>query len=247
MKALRFLALPLFVVVLLATGRAAAPANMRLFLLVGQSNMAGRGEIEPADKVPHARVFVLTKDLAWVPAVDPLHFDKKSAGVGLGATFGRVLADALPEETIGLIPAAVGGSSLDQWRRDGELYRIAVERARGAMKYGKLAGILWHQGEADTDKTKVATYAERFTAFIGNLRSDLGADVIPVLVGEIGRFGGRGAAINAEIVRLPQRVPHCATVTSEGLIHKGDNLHFDSPSLREFGRRYARVYLEMRK
>src|SRR5688500_16990950 len=72
-----------------------------VYLLIGQSNMAGRGLIEEVDKVPHPRVLMLNKQNAWVPAVDPLHFDKSVAGVGLGSTFGRVMAEAEPEVTIG--------------------------------------------------------------------------------------------------------------------------------------------------
>jgi len=57
------------------------------FLLVGQSNMAGCGTVEAQDKTPHPRVLMLNMADAWVPAIDPLHFDKPAAGVGLGKTF----------------------------------------------------------------------------------------------------------------------------------------------------------------
>jgi hypothetical protein len=36
-----------------------------------------------------------------------------------------------------------------------------------------------------------------------------------------------------------------ALASAEGLVSKGDNLHFDSKSLREFGRRYFQKYLEL--
>src|SRR5581483_10792359 len=115
----------------------AQPRDLQLFLLIGQSNMAGRGKIEEADRVPIPRVLMLTKDLQWVPAVDPVHFDSPSrVGVGIARTFGRVLADANPSATIGLIPAAVGATSLDQWKPGGKLYVDAVRRAREAMKSG---------------------------------------------------------------------------------------------------------------
>ena len=58
-----------------------AKKNFYLFLLVGQSNMAGRGVVAPEDKVPHKRVLSLNKEDKWVPAVDPIHFDKPIAGV----------------------------------------------------------------------------------------------------------------------------------------------------------------------
>lgn len=49
--------------------------------------MAGCGTVEAQDKTPHPRVLMLNKADAWVPAIDPLHFDKPAAGVGLGKTF----------------------------------------------------------------------------------------------------------------------------------------------------------------
>ena len=50
--------------------------DLHLFLLAGQSNMAGRGTVESQDQKAHPRVYVLTKEKTWKPAVDPLHFEK---------------------------------------------------------------------------------------------------------------------------------------------------------------------------
>lgn len=62
--------------------------DLHLFLLANQSNMAGRGAVEQKDLVPHARVLTLRRELAWKPAVDPLHWDKPEvAGVAVGTTF----------------------------------------------------------------------------------------------------------------------------------------------------------------
>lgn len=226
----------------------AAPDNMQLFLLIGQSNMAGRGAVEAADKVPHPRVFVLNKELAWAPAIDPLHWDKpERIGVGLASTFARVIADAKPEAKIGLIPAAFGGTSLDQWAIGGELYTNAVARAREAMKHGKLAGILWHQGESDAAADKLATYPERFVKMIAQLRADLGANEVPLVIGEIGRFHASGKEVNAVLTKLPARVPVCGCVSAEGLGDQGDKVHFDTPAYREFGRRYAQAWTALSK
>src|SRR4051812_12518804 len=87
-----------------------------LYLLVGQSNMAGRGAVEPMDKAPHGRVSFLDRLDAWQPAVDPMHHDKPAlVGVGPGKTFGEVMAEASPGAHIGLVPCAVGGSSISCW------------------------------------------------------------------------------------------------------------------------------------
>jgi hypothetical protein len=234
-----------------APSPSSGPADMKIFLLIGQSNMAGRGTVEAEDKTPHPRVFVLNKELAWVPAVDPLHFDRpERIGTGLGKTFGTVIADAPPGVTIGLVPAAFGGSALDEWKPGSPHYVNAVARAREALKRGKLAGILWHQGESDRAPAQAATYADRFVKFIAQLRADLGAENVPVIVGEIGRFCPNEGPVNAAIRELPARVPHCALVSSEGLAGRPEEpevLHFVTPAFRELGRRYAKAWLELAK
>ncbi len=245
----RALAVCLFLGLASASFAQAIPDNMQIFLLIGQSNMAGRGTVEAQDKVPHPRVFMLTKELAWVPAVDPLHFDKpERIGTGLGKTFGMVVADNAPEAVIGLVPAAFGGSALDEWKPGQPHYVNAVARARAALKHGRLAGILWHQGESDRKPEQVATYVARFAAMIAQLRADLDSQDVPVIVGEIGHFCPNEGPINAQIRRLPAMVPHCGLVTTEGLEgrpEQPETVHFIAPAFRELGRRYAAAWLTL--
>ena len=223
-----------------------APTQMKLFLLIGQSNMAGRGKVEPQDQVVNPKIFMLTKDLQWVPAKDPLHFDKPAAGVGLGSEFAREILKAAPNATIGLIPCAVGGTTLDQWKVGGPLYNTAVERSKEAMKQGKLAGILWHQGESDSGNPKnVATYADRLELMIAQLRKDLQADKVPVVLGELIHGHKTNDSVNVELAAASKTIPLCTLVSSEGLGNKA--LHFNSPDLRKFGQRYATEYLKLTK
>lgn len=223
----------------------AAPKPMRLFLLIGQSNMAGRGKLPTNGVVTHPRIFMLNKEMQWLPAKDPVHFDKPIAGVGLASEFARVVAAADTNATIGLIPCAMGGSSLDEWKPGSKLYNQAIERAREAKKSGQLAGILWHQGEADSAAEKVATYAERFSAMIGQLRTDLDAKTVPVIVGELGRFREASRAFNDALPAVVRNVPQCALVTAENLTDNGDKLHFDTAALELLGRRYAEAFLKI--
>src|SRR4051794_15628276 len=103
------------------------PRNLDLFLLIGQSNMAGRGVIGPEDRALLPGIWVQMKDLSWKPAVDPLHYDKPDiAGVGLGRSFARALTADRPGASIGLIPAAFGGSALDEWKPGSLHYTEAV-------------------------------------------------------------------------------------------------------------------------
>ncbi len=227
--------------------QAQQPRNLDLFLLIGQSNMAGRGAVEAQDTEPIPRVYMLTKELDWKPAADPMHFDKPAIiGVGIGRSFAKVLLKANPSASIGLIPSAFGGSSLEEWNPGGKLYADALSRARAAMKSGMLRGILWRQGEADSSGDGLArSYGDRWKRLIGSLREDLGAGKVPVIVGQLGEFFARPSAriVNEQLATLPLTAARTGFVSSAGLNHKGDNVHFDTPSLREFGRRYGLAYL----
>src|SRR5512133_2517565 len=85
-----------------------------LYILMGQSNMAGRGVITDSMKsIRNDKVWMLTKENKWVVASHPVHFDKPGvAGVGPGLSFGTAMAEAHPGRKIGLIPCAVGGKSV---------------------------------------------------------------------------------------------------------------------------------------
>ena len=230
-----------------ATFQPPEKAKFKVFLLVGQSNMAGRGKVEAQDQKPHPRVWKLDKQDRWVPATDPLHFDKPIAGVGLGTTFGKTIADQHPGDVIGLVPCAVGGTSINQWASNKEkgLYAEAIRRAKVALKDGTLAGILWHQGESDMKSPE--GYAEKAKKLFADFRRDLAAPETPVVVGALGEFIASAERINSVLRTLPEVVPNCGYVESKGLVDKGDKVHFDSASLRELGNRYASKWAELTK
>src|SRR5262249_11968425 len=126
--------------------------ELKLYLLMGQSNMAGRGVPEKEDLTPHPRVLRFTYGGFWTNAVEPVNRGEhgKTAGVGPGLAFGKAMAEANPDVVIGLVPCAVGGTPLERWEKGADLYTNAVARAHAAMKVGTLAGIIWHQGESDS-------------------------------------------------------------------------------------------------
>ncbi|MBV5314974.1 MAG: sialate O-acetylesterase [Prolixibacteraceae bacterium] len=230
-----------------------------LYLLIGQSNMAGRGTIEAQDTITDPKVSMLNKAENWVPAKSPLHFDKSFAGTGLGLTFGKIMAEK-SKQKIGLIPCAVGGTSISMWMpgaydrvTNTHPYDDAIRRTKVALKNGQLKGILWHQGEGDASKEKAAQYEQRFDSLMLNLQNDLSVDIstIPVVVGELGRFycerNSGGNQINLVLKHIAEMQINRALVSSKGLIHKGDSVHFDAASQRELGKRYAEKVIKLKK
>jgi len=231
--------------------------KLHLYLLIGQSNMAGRGVMESELSVSRLRILKFSSRNVWAPGVEPLHTDKPAiAGAGLGMSFARAMADGDPEITVGLIPCAVGGTPLHRWQKGGDLYEQALVRARLAMKDGTLQGILWHQGEADSgDEATARNYAARLAQMIADLRADLGAGEVPFVAGKLGEFlsptGKDGTpsfwpVVNEQLATIPAQVPQTAVVDSAGLQPKSDQVHFDTASLREFGKRYAQAMKHLR-
>ena len=230
-------------------------SKFKLVLRIGQSNMAGRGFVTPEDKVPHPRVVMLDKNGKWVPAVDPVHYDKKSAGVGLGRTFANLLADEDENTVVGLIPAACGGSSLIHWKpgvyfkqTQSHPYDDAVNRAKRALQDGTLAAILFHQGEADGRRCK--QYHAMLSGLIDALRNELGARNVPFIIGQLSTvkpMSKARAAVDAAHRLCALECQPAGFVTSENLTLNPDNIHFDRRSLIEFGKRYYKVYRQIRK
>jgi hypothetical protein len=235
--------------------------KVELFLLAGQSNMAGRGavkELSAEDAVADPRVWALNRDGAWQPAMDPLHWDKSAAGVGPGKFFGRIISAREPAVIVGLIPTACGGSPIRTWVPGGywdqtksNPWDDAIARAKRAMKDGTLKAILWHQGESDSDGNNAPHYEERLTDLIARFRKELGAPDLPFIIGQLGRFESEGSQWSAgriEVDRaqraVAEKVPHVYFVSAEGLVSRGDKLHFSTASQKILAEHYAEAYFK---
>jgi len=239
-----------------STVKLPAKDKLKIYLMMGQSNMAGRGVPEKEDLTSHPRVLMFTKSNQWEIAVEPITRGEKgkNPGVGPGLAFGKAMAEANPGIVIGLVPCAVGGTPLKRWERGADLYSNAVVRAKAAAPFGTIAGIIWHQGEADSGaKTNAETYGERLAKMIGDIRADLNSPRLPFVVGQIGEFNYNREGnplpfardVNDTLAKLPQNVQFTGCVLSQGLAHKGDQLHFNSEAEREMGKRYAKEILKL--
>jgi hypothetical protein len=153
----------------------------------------------------------------------------------------------------------VGGSPIAAWE-PGVYYPPtrshpwddALRRTKLALQSGTLKGILWHQGESDANAELAPRHQQKLYELIARFRLELPAPGVPFVVGQLGHFADRPwNASRTHVDRihreLPRNVPHTAFVSAEGLKHKGDKVHFDADSYREFGRRYAEAYLELER
>jgi len=215
--------------------------------------MAGRGVPDAESEQQNPQILMLNSNNRWVHASDPVHFDKPAIiGVGPAISFGKEMLGNNKNIKIGLIPCAVGGSPISVWEPGAfyapnfHPYDDAMKRVELAIQQGVLKGILWHQGESDNDSVHAPLYMEKLKTLINHLRNELHQPDIPFVAGEIGYFI-KDDFINKVIHQLPQQVPNTAVVSAKDLTDKGDHLHFDTPSARELGKRYANAMKKLQE
>jgi chondroitin AC lyase len=226
------------------------PENLDIYLLIGQSNMAGRAVIEEHDKDSIDRVFLYKgiDSQSWEKAANPLNkysSIRKSLSMqrlGPGYTFARDMAAFSPEKKIGLVVNAKGGTSIDLWEPGSEFYNEAIRRTKDALKYGKLKGVIWHQGESDASSHQA--YMDKLLKLIQGLRFDFDIPDLPFIAGQISNDKPHREEFNTMILDLPSRMENTAVVTTEN-IATTDSTHFNSESQRLLGKRYAVAMIKL--
>lgn len=223
---------------------------MKSILLIGQSNMAGRGFIEDVTPIYNEHINML-RNGRWQMMAEPINFDRHVSGVGPAASFAQAWTEDHPGESIGVIPCAEGGSSIDDWAIDGLLTRHAISEAKFAMETSELVGILWHQGESDSYGERYKTYEDKLLSLLKYFREELNAPKIPIIIGELGHYLGKVGfgksaveykQINQILSKVATTEKNCYFVTSKGLTANPDGIHMDAISQRKFGLRYYEAF-----
>lgn len=241
--------------------------NFHIYLLIGQSNMEGAPKPEDLDLEANPRIKVLAytnsprqkrKYNNWYVATPPLH--SPYTGVGPGDWFAKTLIKSMPDNvTIGLVPCGINGVDIDFFRKNvvskrrkefqippdnkwKGAYEWVLSRAQLAQKSGVIKGILFHQGESDNGQEE---WLKKLKEMTNDLRKDLNAPDIPILVGDL-LWGGGSEPHHQVVERVPPRIKNSRVISSKGLTGT-DRFHFDLASQRELGKRYAEAMLEFLK
>ena len=223
---------------------------MKSVLLIGQSNMAGRGYLHEVTPIYNENIFML-RNGRWQMMTEPIHFDRSVAGVGPAASFAQAWCNANKNEQIGLIPCAEGGSSIDEWSKESTLFRHAVSEAKFAMENSELIAILWHQGESDGRSKKYKNYYHKLNILVNSFRKEMGDLEVPFIVGGLGNYLGKSGfgrscveydLINQELLKYVENNRNCYFVTGEKLYPNPDGIHINAESQRRFGIRYFKAY-----
>ncbi len=220
--------------------------HLHIYLLIGQSNMAGRAPFTEEQSKVITRCFLLNQTDQWEPAKNPLNRHSTiRKGLGMqkmnpGYSFSQAMLKKDSTISLGLVVNAKGGSTIDQWKKGSRFYKEALRRCKAAQQVGTLKGILWHQGESD-QKTPNG-YIDKLVTLVTDLRKDVGEDTLPFVAGQVNKL----PAINSQIAMLPKKLPSTGFVSSDGL-KTMDRWHFDAESMHRLGTGYAEEMLKLLK
>jgi sialate O-acetylesterase len=263
-----------------------------LFLLAGQSNMLGCGQLQGLEP-PRPLVRMFGMDHRWQPAIEPLHRPWRSPdpvhrygwthldpdlvdadvaasvdtpnakqGAGAGVAFGNEYAH-ITGVPVALLPAAFGGTTLADWAPDNPGtradWRTDTPGAPGTSLFssmmritqaagGRIAGLLWHQGESDAMRASSAQeFVDGTRTVFDALRKELAQPDLPVYLAQMAFFPVQrepGAAERWTTIRLAQGDP--GPLGAQGVVATNDltladPVHLDTRSQQRLGRRFARL------
>ena len=239
-----------------------AEKNNLVFILAGQSNMAGYGTTA---KLPAA--------YKKTPSNVTFYFNGYPAKMSRFARFGpeisfaHAIARRFPHKHIDLIKFAVGGTSLFAWdprwnlgkaritrnASAGPLFKKLLQTIRTHTKNNgsQLAGVLWMQGETDARYPGAASsYMQNISLFVRALRKELKSPSLAFFMGEIDPpikfFPYR------EIVRQAQRkssaqIRNSKLISTKGLAKRNDHLHYNTEGQLALGLRFAQAYIQTQR
>jgi hypothetical protein len=143
-----------------------------VLLILGQSNAANQAQKRFTTHYPKDVVNYF--DGKCYVASSPL-----LGATGQGGEFVTPLADQLISQgtykTVVIIAAAVGGSPISRWQRDGDLNESLIALIKGVRDKYQITDVIWHQGETDAAYpyyTSTKLYVSSFSSLSGTL-SDL--------------------------------------------------------------------------
>ncbi|KAL0367159.1 UNVERIFIED_CONTAM: putative carbohydrate esterase [Sesamum radiatum] len=234
-----------------------ASQGKSIFILAGQSNMAGRGGLKsgvwdgyvPPECQSSPKILRLNANNKWEEARPPLHRDidyLKPCGIGPGMAFANsILLKNLSIGEIGLVPCAIGGTQIREWKRGGRLYNQLLSRAHAALQGGgTIQAILWYQGESDTRSQEDAKlYKTRLAKFFTDIRSDLKLPELPVV--QVALAAAEGPYIDdVREAQLGIDLPNMKCIDAKGMKIGPDGLHLSTEGEVHVGQMMADAFAQ---
>ncbi|XP_055833659.1 probable carbohydrate esterase At4g34215 [Solanum dulcamara] len=248
---------------LLITNRSTDKLNKQIFILAGQSNMAGQGGVHnftwdgiiPDECQPNPdKILRLSVAIKWEIAHEPLNYAVDclhNCGVGPGMAFANAILKQDPNfGVIGLVPCSKSGTGIHAWIRGNLPYDQLISRAKFSLRHGgTIRGLLWYHGESDTkDKYTARYYKSKFIKFIQDLRADLNSPLLPVIVVVL-RYPKKPFARKFKFVNVVRQAQmdidllNVIKVDANGLPVGSDGLHLTTQGQVQLGNMMAQTFL----
>jgi len=213
-----------FVLSLTATS-AVADGKVRLFILSGQSNMAG---------LPPQVSFTPTIETAF--SDDEVIVVKHAQG---GQPIRRWYKKWKPAQ--GPAPEQLG-----------DLYDQLMLKVNTAIKDKKVDSVsfVWMQGERDAKEKHSTVYAQSMKGLIEQLRADLKRDDVTVVIGRLSdclKNNEHWEGVRAAQVEVAEEDPLADWVDTDDLNGPNDGLHYDKAGYAELGKRFAEKTIALLK
>lgn len=218
--------------------------ELEVFLASGQSNMAGRADIE--DNIePIEGAYLMNDKDEWIPAVNPMNLYsniRKSADLqklGPSYTFIQTMAKYL-DKRVCIIVNAKGGTHIREFIEGGDYHEALMERLTKAKDYGQVKAMIWHQGESGN--SSYSAYLSNLNGLVSKIRTSVGSDFYFV-AGQLGPWYDKYKGFNDNLLNISSEIENASYVTNTSLWHLGDSTHFNTASQLLYGRRYAKSVL----
>ena len=103
---------------------------------------------------------------------------------------------------------------------------------------------MWHQGESDA---RDAAYLDKLSGVVKGLRTELGAENVPFIAGELAYWRSTFLVFNDMIKDIDKVIENSAVVSAEGCTMLKDETdpHFSRDGQILIGERYADALLKM--
>jgi hypothetical protein len=185
-----------------------AEGNAKVFILSGQSNMSGGGDVVADIAIDaavgdKARIWDASDGWGkqgnpgkWVSLNQLQAMKKELRNNRIGPEFGfaKAMSELYPADEIHLIKVARGGTAIDWWLPDATgtenghtlllaNLKNALEKIDGGYE---IVGMLWMQGESDAKKQADAeAYQKKLEQFIALMRKETGKPKLPFVIGRL--------------------------------------------------------------
>ena len=199
--------------------------KVRLFILSGQSNMAG-----------------LKPEASFTPTVmkafptDECIVVKSAKG---GEPIRRWVKDWKAPDGANTPAGTIGN-----------LYEVLMSTVKKATAGKKLDTIsfVWMQGERDAREKLAPIYEGNLRSLVKQLRGDLGRDDITIVIGRLSDCGIKNndwQALRKAQMSFAEKEPRAAWIDTDDLNGSDDNLHYTKEGYVELGKRFAEKSIEL--